>query len=154
VPQVGGGSPSVTVTYSYSAAAGGVVVARDSTIYPPHPYVGQLVYDIALATILRWNGTAWLLPKGTAYRGTWSGTSDASGYLVVTHGLPFTPSAVQVSGASGYSGTTQIVLGADQITSTTFRVRVLTLAATSPAGDYHVQLRASQLVGGDWRAYE
>lgn len=63
VPKVGGGNPSVTATYPYTAAAGGVIPTADSTQSPANPYVGQYVDDASLG-LLRWNGTKWVSMAG------------------------------------------------------------------------------------------
>jgi hypothetical protein len=138
---------------AWAMTRGTIFVASDSSAYPASPYTGQTVYDIALATLVCWNGTAWRRPKGIAYEGSFAGTSDASGYLIVTHGLPFTPSRVDVMAPAVYGGTTLIAGGADQVGATTFRIRFFTLA-TASGSNFYVAIRTSAAVGGDWVAYE
>lgn len=60
--------------------------------------------------------------------GAYGGTADANGYRVVTHGAGFTPTAVVVTPQSGNQ------FGVDQITSTTYRIRILTAAGGPGAG--------------------
>lgn len=56
--------------------------------------------------------------------GAGSGTTDASGYLVYTHGLTFTPTAVLVTPKSPISGTTIFMAAiCDSFGATTFRLR-------------------------------
>lgn len=62
--------------------------------------------------------------------GSLSGTTDASGFLTVTHGCGFTPSAVMVTPLSPAGGTNIFSSGiADAFTSTTFRLRAFSPAA-------------------------
>lgn len=65
VPKSGSGNPSVSVsTMAKTVASGGVLPCASSTAYPAHPYVGQMVYDVALDQLFRWNGTKWAAPNG------------------------------------------------------------------------------------------
>jgi hypothetical protein len=55
--------------------------------------------------------------------GTASGTTDASGFLVVTHGAGFTPSVVLAQATMNLGTSFGTISGVDSISSTQFRVR-------------------------------
>lgn len=61
-----------------------------------------------------------------------SGTTDASGFLTVTHGLGFTPSAVFMMNSSP-GVNFPVCWGVDTIGATTFRVRFLNASASGAA---------------------
>lgn len=67
-----------------------------------------------------------ITPKVLGEGGTFSGTTDTTGHLTVTHGLPFTPSRVLVQPVSPISGANIFAAHiVDTLTATTFRVRAL-----------------------------
>lgn len=61
-----------------------------------------------------------------------SGTTDASGFLTVTHGLGFTPSMVLMQ-AGQPSTNFPVMWGVDNIGATTFRVRFMNASTSGPA---------------------
>jgi len=72
----------------------------------------------------------------TLHIGTFTGTTDASGYLTVTHGAGFTPSIVIAIQTSPGGGAQTGVMGIQSIGATTFVVRGNTIGAASFAGYY------------------
>lgn len=160
VPKSGGGAPVVVTAYPHAAAAGGVLPVSDETVYPANPYVGQVVYNIATGEIRRWTGTDWRLPKGCANPGSASGTANATGDAVVTHGLPFTPSRVLVQSTIAGIGTqAALPLAVTSITATHFTVRLLSgngSGNSTPAGnvEFYLSTASSLPYAFDWVAYE
>ena len=60
VPQVGGGSPTVTLNPARFVAAGGVLPVATAADRPPNPYAGQQVCRLDRDSwIQTYNGTAW-----------------------------------------------------------------------------------------------
>jgi len=100
--------------------------ARDTAI--PSPTAGMTVFITAESRKHTYNGSAWV---GDPVVKKFSGTTDANGDLVVTHGLGFTPTAVVVAPNSPVRGATSISilvsLLADDSSfgATTFRVRAI-----------------------------
>lgn len=77
-----------------------------------------------------------LLPR----HGSSSGTTDATGWAVITHGLGFTPSAVFVQGnLTSPIGSALLPIGVDSIGATTFRVRLAPFVLSS-GSNYFVKL--------------
>lgn len=61
-----------------------------------------------------------------------TGTTDASGFVTITHGLPFTPSFVTI--VNGSPGTVfPVMWGVDTIGATTFRVRFMNASTANAA---------------------
>ena|SRR2546425_1887279 len=73
----------------------------------------------------------------TLHIGTFSGTTDSSGYITVTHGAGFTPTVVLVTWTtSGLGGGVGPFMGADSIGATTFRTRLNLGNLTAVSGCY------------------
>lgn len=153
VPAAGGGSPSFTSTLVYSVASGGVLPCVNSTRYPANPFVGQLIYDLSTDEVKRWTGTDWRLPKGTAYRGSHSG-SATSGMDTIAHGLGFAPSQVQVVSTIHTIGTQNPgILSVENITSTSFDVYFWGGVGTG-SDSFYVKTDRSGNYAINWVAYE
>jgi hypothetical protein len=90
---------------------------------------GMLAYADDTKLYYMWNGTAWVQMTTNQTNGvvtiTVSGTTDASGFLTVTHGLGFTPSLggwfLNTNPASNFA----VLWGMDTIGATTLRCRFM-----------------------------
>lgn len=124
--------------YGYAAGLRGVIRAA-STARPAHA-VGRLMYETDTALPRISDGAAWsslmtaplMTGSGSqrAHWGSYTGTTDASGYLTVTHGAPFTPTVVLASSNTLGGGPGPIV-GTTTYTSTTFYTRISNIAAAT-----------------------
>lgn len=87
----------------------------------------------------RWSGTSWYLP---ASGGVASAGTDASGYVVITHGMGKAPTSVAVTIAADSPVIPhRLTAGVDAITATTFRVTIWrrdndTILASNPVKFY------------------
>lgn len=114
----------VNVRFSSSAE-------RDAAITAP--VAGQECYVTGSGKQV-YNGTAWqVIPPVQTFVGTAAGSTDASGFYTVTHGLGFTPNAVMAI-VNNASGSFAHVWGIDNIGGTTFRVRFTASNGTSFSG--------------------
>lgn len=110
--------------------AGQIVLVREGTINGGRRFVTSFkATDTINTTAMLWqslyDGFGPVLVNVT-------GTTDANGYLTVTHGLGFTPSAVFLMGLN--PATSFCVLwGVDTIGSTTFRCRFLNASTAGAA---------------------
>lgn len=68
VPANATGALAVTWVAPFTSAAGGIVPATGSSLYPGAPYVGQYVDDSSLGGPLRYNGSAWIPVGQFRYR--------------------------------------------------------------------------------------
>lgn len=155
VPRGASTLPAVSWVAPLTTASGGVLPVAGVNDYPAGPYVGQYVHDTVTNELLRWTGAAWRRPRGTAHTGTYSGTSDASGYLTVTHGLGFAPSRVDAASSQGGSALPNIAVAmtVDSITATTFRIRFMAFGAIS-SGYWLMNWGAGMATAGTWAAWE
>jgi hypothetical protein len=146
VPAQGGGNPAVTQAAPFIAAPGGVLLFRSATDQAAAvTHEGQVAYRLDTDRMVVWNGAAWVAlatvggsagplveapAKAAAsarlHWGVVTASTDASGYLTVTHGAPFTPAGVIVFGLSPTGGSADIPIGivADTFTATTFKARL------------------------------
>jgi hypothetical protein len=99
VPQSGGGAPSVTLVSKYTTAEGGIIPCRTSTEYPSSPWTGQCVYDLTLAGLLRYSGSAWV-PEYDAWTGAEVPVVGASP-TANTRKIRYSGSAVLTTNAAG-----------------------------------------------------
>lgn len=75
---------------------------------------------------------------GLIYTTTYSGTTDANGFLTITHGAPFTPTAGWAI-TSNPSGSFAAVWGIDTIGATTCRLRIQNVSSTGALASTAVQ---------------
>lgn len=108
VPKATTGAPTVSWVAPFMAAAGGVTSCANAADYPANPYVGQLVDDVSLGRLLRFNAAGIWVPyiEGGFFRinrTTPLGGVDADGSRPVTwDGTPYSVgSAVSWPGGSG-----------------------------------------------------
>ncbi|MBI1757972.1 MAG: hypothetical protein HYR62_01870 [Actinobacteria bacterium] len=130
------------------AAALGGIIPVPSTNAPNHS-AGLAIFETdtglpRVSTGATWASLVQALTKTTSgsnrmHWGTYSGTTDASGYLTITHGAGFTPTVVlAISGITG--GGPGALLGVDTITSTTFRIRVGSITVATAVTGYYLCL--------------
>ena len=81
---IAGSAPTVTWVAPYAVAAGGILPAASSAVYPAAAtYPGQYLDDLSTGLLLRSNGTAWVTVAGSAV-GTaalGSGITVPTGYV-------------------------------------------------------------------------
>ena len=111
------------------------VITCTSGTRPASPTTGMVIYETDTLRFRLWSGTVWVYPRPAGV--VVSGTTDASGYLSVTHGLGWTPVAVVVTPNSPITaGGSSAIFGfalTDTFTSTTFRLRALAASAAAMA---------------------
>jgi hypothetical protein len=112
-----GGNGSVAGTFHASGVA---TLSSDATV------IGNLGVS---GTAQRQGHDLW--GSDNLGRNTFSGTTDGSGNLVVTHSLGFTPAVVLVQLTSPSSGANQGFPVVTAVTSTTFTIRMLTLQGST-----------------------
>jgi hypothetical protein len=143
VPHTGGGSPSVSFVATWTVAAGAPVpvysqTERDALTAYPGLQVIRLDQNGRMET---YTGTAW---RGQAVTLFFAPTLDSSGYATVTHGLGWTPIAVNGSVNSPITGAVSSAIlsqfMADTFTSTTVRIRVLNAVGAAVAGTVNASL--------------
>lgn len=118
------------------AWVGSLMYVRGSFAADPirYPLDGSLMKVDSLGNLTANNLPA-VAPSKAGKRiwwGSYSGTTDTSGFMTVTHGAGFTPTvivAVQTSVFGGGSGTG--CMGANNITATTFQTRFSTISAAT-----------------------
>lgn len=113
----------------YTTATGGIVPVKDQADRDAlTKYDGLAVYRRDTDAVEIWDGSGWdsFYPNPQSGGGVMAGTTDANGYLIVTHGLGFTPTRVLVTPTAPIAGGN--IFGqaiADSFTATTFRVRCI-----------------------------
>jgi hypothetical protein len=105
-----------------TSTTGPLTVGGNHTVSGTQHVVGAATFDAAITIAGK---TPW--SNGNLGHGTFSGTTDGSGNLVVTHSLGFTPTAVFLQLTSPASGTNQGLPVVTALSSTTFTLRMLTL---------------------------
>jgi hypothetical protein len=113
-----------------SNTAVSVMLSGDTTVLTGIAYLGAFEPKVGDHVLVLANGPdkvvlGPLAPLGT-HSGTFSATTDASGFITVTHGAGFTPTKVHVTTTVQISGTpnTPSQNMTDSYGATTFRVRV------------------------------
>lgn len=108
---------------------------RDSNLVAGILAEGMLAYLEDTNILYIYNGTAWVSflgsQPGSIFSTTYSGTTDASGLLTVTHGAGFTPAggwAVTSNPTSSFA----LFWGMDTIGATTLRLRFMNASVAGP----------------------
>lgn len=110
--------------------AGGIVRVQSGTARGGRRYVTSFKSTDTLGTTaMSW---AELLDAFGAVVISFTGTTDSTGHLTVTHGLGFTPSYVVTMNGTPDSNF-PVMWGVDTIGATTFRVRFLNASTAGPA---------------------
>lgn len=124
---------TITQTFLYTAAEGGVVWVRNSTERDAWtPLDGAQVFQIDTGKLMIRSGGAWvrLVPAGG---GAVSSSTNASGEITITHGLGFTPTAVTATMAADSPVIPHLLhVQVRAIGSTTFVLRFLRRDTEAP----------------------
>lgn len=100
---------------------------RDSNLVAGILAEGMLAYLEDTNILYMYNGSAWVsflsTQPGSIYTTTYSGTTDANGYLTVTHGAGWTPSVGGWAVTTNPSASFAQFWGMDTIGATTLRLR-------------------------------
>ena len=146
-PKAGTGSPSFSKAWPYAVASGGVLPCASSAFYPSSPYVGQTVYDVALDTMLTWDGAAWSVPSLPSYyrEATFSLSSVANNTYTTVTGFA-TVKEILGGQAGPWSGGGVFTAPADDgYTFTIYTVGIVGAARTTA----RIMLNGNEIGGND-----
>lgn len=131
VPKSGTGSPSTSFVATYATGAGAALPVYSQTERDALTlFTGLRVVRLdQVGRMETYTGSGWWSQPIVKQ---FSGTTDASGYITLTHGLGWTPAAITATPNSpitaGANASIFAIALTDSFTSTTFRVRALSAA--------------------------